>query len=64
MKLNAEVGKLEHWGDAAKITLTNVKRTQGPSWDEYGPEVSFKVPLSRAKSFPIGRTVKITIKAS
>ena len=64
MKLTAEVGKLEHLGDAAKVTLTNVKRVHGAFWEEHGPEVSFRLPLSRAKSFPIGRAVKVTIKAS
>lgn len=63
MKIQCEVGKIESLGDAAKVTLTNVKRVGQAEWQEYGPEISLRVPLSKAKSFPVGRNVKVTVQA-
>lgn len=63
MKLQGEVGKLESSGDGVNVTITNVKRTNQPSWQGYGHDIAISVPLSRAKGFPIGRIVKIQVKA-
>lgn len=64
MKLKSEVDKLESTGDAVRVTLTNIKAVAESEFSCYRHAVSFCIPNSRAKAFPIGRSVTITVKAS
>jgi len=48
-------------GDEAEITLVNVRRRGAAAWREYGPEVSFRIPLEAAAAFRIGRSVRIKV---
>jgi hypothetical protein len=61
MKLRGEVVNIEGMGDSAEITVTNVKRVAGASWQECGRNIHFRVPLSSAKSYPIGKVVSVQI---
>jgi len=63
MKYKAEVVKQECYGDEAKITFGNVQRATAPEWLECGNSISINIPLSKVKSYPIGRTATIEIKA-
>jgi len=64
VKLQGEVDKLEQSGDGVDVTITNVKRTNQASWQGYGHNIKISMPLSKAKNFPIGRIVKVEVKAS
>ena len=62
MKFRTEVVKQECCGDEAKITLGNVERITAVEWLESGDSICVNMPLSKLKSYPIGRTVIIDIK--
>ena len=64
MTLKGEITALEHRGDGIKITCSNIKKVTDPSWAECNPDFSIYAPLSAAKAFYMGRTVKITVKPS
>ena len=62
MKYGGEVNEIHGRADDARITLTNVRRLDAAPWREYASGITFDVPLGRAKSFPLGRSVTIEIK--
>ena len=64
MRLQGEVGKLETSGDGVDVTITNVKRKRQAGWAGYGHEIKISMPMSKARNFPIGRIVKLDVKAS
>lgn len=64
MKLQGEVGKLETSGDGVNMTIINVRRIAQARWQEYGHSIVIAIPLSKAKNFPIGRIVKMDVRAA
>lgn len=64
MKLQGEVGAVEVCGCEVKVTLVNVRRKHAAQWQEYGPNIPFRVPLDFAKYYTVGRIVRLDVIAS
>ncbi len=61
MKLKSEVVKQECYGDEAAVTLGNVRKIDAAEWREYSASISIRLPFSKLRNYPIGRTVIIEL---
>lgn len=63
MKIESTINSQRDLGDAVLVTLTNCRAVSAAEWQEYGPEISIRMNHSKAKNYPIGRRVIVTVEA-
>lgn len=63
MKFTGEVYKLRSTGDSLRVTVTNVKRKTAAAWMPYGENLEFDVPFANQRTYPVGKTITVEIKA-